>query len=103
LPLSVCYLYVAYLGHTYYSANSFNMTLLVTNGLTMFLNSVATLFSLIMVVKVIKADESELKSAVSLELISYKVQWWIILVTYICYWVTHWIFAFKYWTLALKV
>ena len=79
------------------------MSLLVTNGLVMFLYSFATLFNLISVVKVIKADESELKSAASLELISWKVQWWFILLEVLCYWLTHWIFAFKYWTLALKV
>ena len=69
----------------------------------MFLYSVATLFSLITVVKVIKADESELKSAVSLNLIAGKVQWWLALFSSFSYWVTHWIFASKYWKLALKV
>ena len=68
-----------------------------------FFYSFATLFNLITVVKVIKVDESELKSAISLNSISWEVHWWFILLTVISYWVTHWIFAFKYWTLALKV
>ena len=74
LPLSVFYLYLAYQGLTFYGANSFNLSLLITNGLTMFLYSFAILVSLITVVKVIKADESELSSTVSLHSVAIKVQ-----------------------------
>lgn len=32
-----------------------------------------------------------------------QVTWWLALSVNLCYWITHWIFAFKYWTLARKV
>ena len=103
LPLSVFYVYLAYRGLTFYGANSFNLSLLITNGLFMFFYSFATFFYLITVVKVIKADESELNRTVSLNSVAVEVQWWLALFSSFSYWVTHWIFAFKYWTLALKV
>ena len=53
VPLSAFYIYLAYQGLTYYRANSFNLSLLISNGFLMFFYSFATLFYIITVVRVV--------------------------------------------------
>lgn len=50
----------------------------------------------------IYADPTNLITAYDTQAVVYKIWWWVALFLALTYWLTHWIFAFKYWNLAVK-
>ena len=103
LPLSVAYLYFAYRGFTYFRANSFTFLLLLSNGLAMFLYSGSTVGLLITAKRLIEANPADPTEAFNNYRTVTRVNWWIGIYAGSCYGVSHWIFAFKYWTVAMKL
>ena len=103
LPLSVAYLYFAYRGFTYFRANSFTFLLLLSNGLALFLYSSSTVGLLITAKRFIEANPADPTAAFNNYKTVMRVNWWIGIYAGSCYGVSHWIFAFKYWTVAMKL
>lgn len=103
LPLSIVYLYLAFRGKTFYNANRFTLSLLISNGLAMLLFSLSIVFSFITVKQFVEAGSEASVNDFNRYLISLRVSWWVGLYAALCYNISHWIFAFKYWTLAIKV
>lgn len=68
----------------------------------MLLYSVAMLAMIIAEKNLIDADPDNVISANNKRTVVFKFWWWIALNQAICYWITHWMFAYKYWTLAVK-
>jgi hypothetical protein len=102
-PLSILYLYLAFRGVTHYQATSFTLSLLFANGIVMFLYSGAILGVLITTKNMIEADPNDLSKIYNSYLKAQQVEWWLSLNYNICYWISHWVFAFKYWSLAIKI
>ena len=102
-PLSLCFLYTAYRGVTFYRTNSFTLSILIANGVPMFTYSVSMLCLLISSLHLIQADSTQLSIAYSYYRAAFRAEWWVGLACNLCYYNSHWIFAFKYWTLAYKV
>lgn len=103
LPLSLAYIYLAYRSVTFYRANCFTTSLLITNGLAMFLYSICVFAEIITSKHLLDADSADTAAAYNKYQTAVGVLWWVGLYATSCYAISHWIFAFKYWTLAVKV
>ena len=101
LPLSLVYLYLAYRGVTFYRAKSFTLSLLISNGLAMFLYTSSALGELITTKRLIEANATNLESAYNNNITAASINLWIGVYSATCYKVSHWVFAFKYWTVAM--
>ena len=69
----------------------------------MFLYSAGILSLTLATKSLIHANQNDLIKALSTYLMAAKVVWWLGLNCDICYYISHWVFAFKYWTVAIKV
>ena len=103
IPLSFAYLYFAYRGFTYFRANSFTFLLLLLNGLALFLYSSSTFGLLITAKRLIEASPDDLTEAYNNYRTVTRVNWWMGIYAGSCYNVSHWIFAFKYWVVSMKL
>lgn len=69
----------------------------------MFLYSSAVFGEILTAKSLLNADLADTTEAYKNYVAAIGVQWWFGLYATFSYTISHWIFAFKYWTLALKV
>ena len=88
---------------TFYRAKSFTLSLLISNGLAMFLYTSSALGELITTKRLIEANSANLESAYNNNITAASINLWIGVYSATCYNVSHWVFAFKYWTVAMQL
>ena len=69
----------------------------------MFLYTITALAELITTIRLIEAGPADLDDAYNKYITATSVNLWIGVYSAICYSVSHWIFAFKYWTVAIQL